>query len=83
MWMDKVSGEREQEKFGECASALAGGGSVSATSDGKLRVGGVIQVTRCIGDRGLRRLGLTAGGRPRVGGSHGRKSFACAHRGAG
>ena len=33
---------------------------VTATADGKLRVGGVIQVTRCIGDRPLRHLGLLA-----------------------
>uniref|UniRef100_A0A7S0LVV4 PPM-type phosphatase domain-containing protein n=1 Tax=Coccolithus braarudii TaxID=221442 RepID=A0A7S0LVV4_9EUKA len=36
------------------------GGTVSVTTDGKLRVGGVIQVTRCIGDRPLRKLGLSA-----------------------
>ena len=38
----------------------AAGATVSQTSDGKLRVGGVIQVTRCIGDRPLRHLGLTS-----------------------
>ena len=36
------------------------GATVSTTSDGKLRVGGIIQVTRCIGDNPLRHLGLTS-----------------------
>lgn len=44
----------------ERARIEAAGTSISKTSDGKLRVGGVIQVTRCIGDRPLRRLGLTS-----------------------
>lgn len=38
----------------------AAGAEVSTTTDGKLRVGGIIQVTRCIGDRPLRHLGLTS-----------------------
>jgi len=44
----------------ERARVEAAGAEVSATADGKLRVGGIIQVTRCIGDRPLRKLGLTS-----------------------
>jgi len=44
----------------ERARVEAAGASVSTTSDGKLRVGGIIQVTRCIGDAPLRHLGLTS-----------------------
>jgi len=44
----------------ERARIMQAGGAVSATADGKLRVGGVIQVTRCIGDQPLRKLGLIA-----------------------
>ena len=36
----------------------AAGAEVKQTKDGKLRVQGVIQVTRCLGDRQLRRHGL-------------------------
>lgn len=38
----------------------AAGATLSTTADGKLRVGGIIQVTRCIGDRPLRHLGLSS-----------------------
>ena len=38
----------------------AAGATISQTADGKLRVGGIIQVTRCIGDNPLRHLGLTS-----------------------
>jgi len=51
---------REHTAQAERERIVAAGGTVSATADGKLRVGGVIQVSRCIGDRSLRRLGLTA-----------------------
>ena len=44
----------------ERARVEAAGASVSTTSDGKLRAGGIIQVTRCIGDKPLRHLGLTS-----------------------
>jgi len=44
----------------ERARVEALGGEVRATADGKERLQGVIQVTRCIGDRPLRDFGLTA-----------------------
>lgn len=44
----------------ERARVEAAGATLSTTADGKLRVGGVIQVTRCIGDRPLRHLGLSS-----------------------
>jgi serine/threonine protein phosphatase PrpC len=44
----------------ERARIEAAGTTIKQTADGKLRVGGVIQVTRCVGDRPLRHLGLTS-----------------------
>jgi protein phosphatase 1L len=52
--------EHTAEVASERDRVQAAGAEVYATSDGKLRVGGVIQVTRCIGDRPLRHLGLSS-----------------------
>lgn len=42
----------------ERARVEAAGAEVKQTADGKMRVQGIIQVTRCIGDRKLRKFGL-------------------------
>jgi len=58
--LESLSHEHTAELAEERARVLAAGGSLSTTADGKVRVGGVIQVTRCIGDRKLRAFGLSA-----------------------
>jgi len=44
----------------EASRVVEAGGSVFPARDGSLRVGGVIEVTRSIGDRHLKKMGLTA-----------------------
>ena len=44
----------------ERARVEAHGGSIRTSADGKQRLEGVIEVTRCVGDRPLRRFGLTS-----------------------
>ena len=44
----------------EAARVLAAGGCIVPARDGSMRVGGVIEVTRSLGDRRLKPLGLSA-----------------------
>ena len=54
----ELNEEHTSDLPAERARVEAAGATISKTMDGKLRVGGIIQVTRCIGDAPLRHLGL-------------------------